>query len=241
VTTEGYWAVEADQQWVTFDPIRGDGNGEFTMIVQGHEAEAERTANVTVKIDDSDVKKTFQITQDKVRAAFTIHVTSVFSEEAVGVHYFWDQHATPALYYKLKVIKPGTLRVQFDDSHIHTFLCDKEPGYFEFLGGDLENPIFAPTATVATDPTISDAYYAHVKYGGSDGKNQTGDIHALCPRDTPQNFTFHLTAGDYWTTHTLENTVTDETCGTDHQVDNGSFPISEQFELTITFTPDDPD
>jgi hypothetical protein len=241
VTTTGDWEASTDKPlWVTFDPLRGSGNGEFNVSVAAHTGDEERTATVTVSIDDSNVKKEITITQDKVQAYFEIKETNaVFSDLMVGVGYFWG--VSPALYYKHVLIKPGTLRIQFPkNSHIHTFVMDKEPGYYEKQGDG-----FAATPTVDTDPTISDAYYAHVQYPGvevkEDGtkRNQTGDIHALCPRSTPQDFSFYLKAGTYWTTHTLELDVTDETCGQDPQLDNGSFLTSEVFDLIITFTPDE--
>jgi hypothetical protein len=233
VTTTGDWAVKASEpSWVTFDPIRGSGNGDFTVKVDGHEGDNERTAIIIVSIDDTDIKKEIPITQDKVQAAWTKHETGVFSELMKGVYYFWG--VSPALYYRHVLLKPGTLTIHFPNSHIHTFVMDKEPGYYEVQGDG-----FATTPTVEKDPEIGNAYDACVGYPSVDNKNANGDCHALCPRSAEQNISFHLKAGTYWTTHTLENDIVDdERCGTPDQEVIAQFTTSESVDITITFTPD---
>jgi hypothetical protein len=246
VTTTGDWAVSTDQPaWIKFDPMRGSGNGEFTVKVEGHQGDNERTATVTVKIDDTDIKKEITITQDKVQAAWEKNIEGIFEELIVGVHFFWDDPATPAMYFRHDVLKPGTFTTNFPlNSYIHTMLLNKEPGYFEYQGGGLADPKFS-ASIVDRDPTITNAYDAVVQFEGIDVKedgtirNGTGDIHALCPRITPQLFSFHLPVGTFWTVHTLELDVTDATCGTSAEENNGSFPIDTEVKLKFTFEPDE--
>jgi hypothetical protein len=247
VTTTGEWAAQASQQWVTFDPIRGSGNGKFTITVQGHEAQVERDAIVTVSIDGSDVKKTFEIKQDKVQAAFTMTDEGVFADKCKGVKYFWsvwESAPSPALYYKYTVLKKGTFNIKFTNSHIHTFMMNREPGYYDKTGVDATGyPTFPPLEqpTLEMDADLLDTFeqaFGAVLPNDEEGKG--GDVPVLCPRDTPQDITFHLLPGTYWTTHTLEGNPLGPDCTDSEEEGKETLPfgVDEYFKITVTFTPD---
>jgi hypothetical protein len=247
VKAEGDWAVSNNQSsWVTFTPIRGSGDGEFTIRVAGHEAQTDRTATVTVSIDDTDIKQDITIKQDMVRAAFTMTDQGVFGERCKGVWYFWSDFAeppvpSPALYYKHTVLKKGKLNIKFTNSHIHTFMMGKEPGYYEKTGYNAATGAitFPPREepTVAMDEDLGGNAFAAVIEVDEAGKG--GDVPALCPRSDAQDITFYLLPGTYWTTHTLEinaaDPADDGTCATEGMP---MFGLDDTFNLTITFTPD---
>jgi hypothetical protein len=165
-------------------------------------------------------------------------VEGTFAEDCVGVFYFWGK--SPALYYKYILLKPGVLRIEFEDSHIHTFLHDREPGYFAKT--NLTEPFtFADQPTVPTNGGGGLMAYGTVMERDLNGKS--GNVLPLCPRSTPQDISFHLNAGTYWSTHTLELNIPedDPNCGTsDQDTRLGGFPAAtEDFVLKVTFTPDE--
>jgi hypothetical protein len=228
VTTTGGWAVTTDKTWVTFDPARGSGDGKFTITVAGHDADEPRTTMVTVRTDDGYYGVMFEIRQDRMPTVFPWTDEGNFAEKCVGVRFFWSGTPFPALYYKYTLLKKGKLNIQFEDSHIHTFMMDREPGYYENLGG----MTFSEQPTQEMDYGLTNAYDA-VMY---DLDEKNGDVWALCPRSTPQNITFHLAPGTYWTTHTLELNVAGPDCSADEAPIFDGF--EEDFVLTVTFTPD---
>jgi hypothetical protein len=246
VKAEGDWAVSTNKSdWVHFTPIRGTGNGEFTITVDDHAAQTDREATVTVSIDDTDIKQEITIKQDMVRAAFNLTEQGVFGDKCVGVWYFWDSAESgpsPALYYKHTVLKKGKLNIKFTNSHIHTMLMGLEPGYHKNAGTGIDpttgRPAFESQATVLMDEDLGGSANGAII---SDLEEKGGDVPVLCPRDTPQDITFYLDPGTYWTTHTLEvNAPQTDPDDPESCVLTGMslFGYDEVFNLTITFTPD---
>jgi hypothetical protein len=164
-----------------------------------------------------------------MQAAFAWEVEGNFADDCVGVFYFWGM--TPALYYKHTLLKPGTLRIEFEDSHIHTLLHDREPGYYS-------KTATLPALTFESYPTVftnGDDAWDVVMSADLNGKS--GDVRALCPRSTPQDISFHLEAGVYWSTHPLERNTTRPDC----EISDTPFfdAYEEDFVLKVTFTPDE--
>jgi hypothetical protein len=166
-----------------------------------------------------------------MQAAFAWEVEGNFAEECVGVLYPWDITPAPALYYKYTLPKPGTLRIEFEDSHIHTFLHDREPGYYA-------KTATLPALTFADQPTVpTNGGNAWDVVMSADLNGKSGNVNVLCPRSTPQDISFHLLAGIYWSTHTLEINTTRPDC----QMDGATVfdAYEEDFVLKVTFTPDE--
>jgi hypothetical protein len=238
VESNGDWSVKSDQTWITFDPLRGSGNGSFKITAVANPNEEERSATITVSIEDSDVKEELTVKQGPKELAFSWVDEGKFCEKAVGVVFFWSAWspdfapATPSLYYEYELEVAGDLKFEFENSHIHTFIMHKQPGYYEqSTPGTLQ---WKSDFTVQPDPTIEEAFAA-VKI----------DHFALCPRSKPQIFSYHLDAGTYWSVHTLENDVL--TCKPDPDgpeveqpgATGESFPFFEEtYKLKVTFTPD---
>jgi hypothetical protein len=227
VTSNSAWTatVNGEASWCTLTGASGTGNGAITVNAAENATGEIRTATVTVTAGT--LTRQVTVTQSNVLPTIFVNVpTGNFAADCVGVEFFWGM--TPALYYKYVLEEPGTLRIRFEDSHIHTFLQDKEPGYHAKEGGG-----FASQPTQARDGSIDDAFAA-VLDRDIDGKN--GDVPALCPRSNAQDISFHLNAGTYWSTHTLEINTTAPNC------DTAGAPMfdaeAEDFVLKVTFTPD---
>ena len=68
VKSDGYWSIKADQNWVSFDPMRGSQNGSFKVKVEKNSTESKRQVAITVSDDDQGLKQSFTVEQGPLEA-----------------------------------------------------------------------------------------------------------------------------------------------------------------------------
>jgi hypothetical protein len=237
------WTVESSAEWASFDPRRGHGDGTFKLTAADNDTKASRSATITVFLSDNkSVKKEFTIVQAPLSADFEWTDSGNFAEKCVGVEQFgWMSLVVPALYYKHTIIEKGTLTFEFSDSHIHIFLADKEPGYYDNLG----NMTFATSPTVDFDTKIyPDGVIVKDADGNDYGRPKAGDVTPQCPRSKVQRASFRLNPGTYWSTHSLETNGSADSpeCADpnfpDLEVEAGFDAFTTNYTLKVTFIAD---
>ncbi|MDR0412554.1 MAG: BACON domain-containing protein [Dysgonamonadaceae bacterium] len=210
------WRVKSsDLSIATCDPQRGTGDGAFTVKVTANPDEKVRTATVTIYLtDDETISKDFTINQKPRTDDFDFEDSGLFSDKAVSVRYFWSAwnapyaDGTPALCYHFTLAKAGTLTIELDPTYLHIFLHNEKPATAPILSW-IDKTIPKMEEIGEYDDGVADAFneavYApngdkdYVKSGGGDIEKQ--DRH---DKGNAGSWSWDLPAGEYWTTHTLE-------------------------------------
>lgn len=242
VKSDGYWSVKADQNWISFDPLRGNKDGSFKVKVANNPTEQSRSAKVTVSLEDTDVTKEFTVIQEPLSVNFEITKTGNLMADYIGIKQFSFLGPQVGLLFKYEIMAPGTLTISMPNSHIHTMLATKEPAQY------------APTGNGQVDETIPTVQGGDVWENlAIDSKTgEQADFKSLYPRSKPKVCKIHLdTPGTYWACHTPEinvksakptdewgNTLEDaeevETPGATDEM----FPLTENYEIKVTFVAD---
>lgn len=241
VKSDGYWSIKADQSWVSFDPMRGNGDGTFKVKVAKNSTESSRSTVITVSLEDSKVTKDFTVNQGPLEANFEIRKTGTVIADYIGIQQFDFLGPQIGLLFEYELIKPGTLTISMPNGHIHTMISTKEPSQY------------APTGNGAIDESIPTVQGVDV-FGNLAVDTKTGasaDFDAMYPRSRKKVCQIHLDAGKYWACHTMEIDVTsgiptDEwgkpISGAAEEETPGAtgdfFPLSEAYDITVTFVAD---
>ena len=242
VKSDGYWSIKADQNWVSFDPMRGSQNGSFKVKVEKNSTESKRQVAITVSDDDQGLKQSFTVEQGPLEANFTIRKTGTVMSDYIGILQFSFLGPQVGLLFEYELIKPGTLTIEMPNSHIHTMLATKEPDQFAPTGnGAIDESI----PTVSTGANIFDNLAVDTKTG------EKADFGAMYKRNRPKKCQIHLNAGKYWACHTMEidvqsGVITDEWGnrpeGAEEVPTEGAtgefFPLTENYDITVTFVAD---
>ncbi|MDR0559721.1 MAG: BACON domain-containing protein [Prevotellaceae bacterium] len=202
VTTTGRWEPTSAEDWISFEPLRGTGNGKFKIIAAANPVEAARTATVSVSISENPAaKKELKVVQKPKSVNWTFTRKGLFKDLCVGSDAAWKDwgdHGT-ILYKECLLEADGVLTLN-TDYRLHYILAEKEPGYIEFVDimqKSYKNDFTKPKA----DGDIwvcrtSDKYI---------GEKPSDAVAADCGEywdhgrgKTKATYTFHLKAGTYW-------------------------------------------
>ncbi len=241
VKSDGYWSIKADQNWVSFDPMRGSQNGTFKVKVDKNSTESKRQVAITVSDDDQGLQQSFTVEQGPLEANFTVRKTGTVASDCIGILQFSFLGPQVGLLFEYELIKSGTLTMEMPNSHIHTMIATKEPSQYAYVNGQIDESI----PTVNTGDNIFDNLAKDTETGAS------ADFDAMYPRNRPKKLKIHLPAGKYWACHTMEIDVT-EGLVTDEwgkKPDSGDmvptegatgdfFPLTENYDITVTFVAD---
>lgn len=242
VKSDGYWSIKADQSWVSFDPLRGNGNGSFKVTVASNSTEESRSAKITVSLEDTNITKDFTVNQGPLEANFEIHRTGSMMADYIGILQFDFLGPQIGLVFEYELIKPGTLTISMPNSHIHTMLSTKKPEQYASTGnGEIDTSV----------PTVEgDVVFNNLAVDSETGA--VADFPAAYPRSQKKIAQIHLEAGTYWACHTMEIDVTegiptDEygnalpgAVSTPTEGATGElFPLTETYDITITFVADE--